>query len=100
VDFRRRWRRELRYLPETLVTDVRLTNENLGLEIVSNDTVASHENIFLRRVRVSNLRDANREMRVFLHHDFRISENKIGDTAFYDPESVGARSLQKATVIF
>jgi GH15 family glucan-1,4-alpha-glucosidase len=57
------------------------------LEIVSNDTVASHEDIFLRRVRVSNLRDTKREIRVFLHHDFRISESKIGDTAFYDPES-------------
>ncbi|HSK71563.1 MAG TPA: glycoside hydrolase family 15 protein, partial [Pyrinomonadaceae bacterium] len=77
----------LKYLPETLVTDVRLTNENLGLEIVSNDTVASHEDIFLRRVIVSNLLDSRREIRIFLHHDFRISESKIGDTAFYDPES-------------
>jgi oligosaccharide amylase len=81
------WQRKLRYLPETLVTDVKLTNENLGLEIVSNDTVASHENIFLRRVRVSNLLESAREIRVFLHQDFRIYENKIGDTAFYDPES-------------
>ncbi|MDQ6788210.1 MAG: glycoside hydrolase family 15 protein [Acidobacteriota bacterium] len=81
------WARELRYKRETLVTDVRLTNKNLGLEINSNDTVASHENIFLRRVRVSNLLDSEREIRVFLHHDFRIYENKIGDTAFYDPES-------------
>ena len=40
------WTRELKYLPETLVTEVRLTNEKLGIEIVSNDTVASHENIF------------------------------------------------------
>ena len=85
--FEDEWRRELCYLPETLVTDVKLTNETLGLEIVSNDTVASHENIFLRRVRVSNLRDERREIRVFLHHDFRIYENKIGDTAFYDADS-------------
>jgi GH15 family glucan-1,4-alpha-glucosidase len=81
------WTRELKYLPETLVTEVRLTNETLGIEIVSNDTVASHENIFLRRVRVSNLLDKESEIRVFLHHDFRIYENKVGDTAFYDPES-------------
>lgn len=81
------WERELCYLSETLVTDVKLTNENLGIEIVCNDTVASHENIFLRSVRVSNMRDAKREIRVFLHHDFRIYENKVGDTAFYDPES-------------
>ena len=85
--FENDWERRLCYLSETLVTDVKLTNENLGIEIVCNDTVASHENIFLRRVRVSNLRDSTREIRVFLHHDFRIYENKIGDTAFYDPES-------------
>ncbi len=81
------WKRKLKYLKETLVTDVRLINEKLGIEIVCNDTVASHENIFLRRVRVSNLLDKKRDVRIFLHHDFRISENKIGDTAFYDPES-------------
>lgn len=81
------WQKDLRYRRETLVTDVKLINEKLSLEIVSNDTVASHENIFLRRVRVSNLRDVKRDVRVFLHHDFRIYENKVGDTAFYDPES-------------
>src|SRR5687768_5552623 len=88
--FQESWGRELRYISETLVTDIKLTNESLGIEIVSNDTVASHENIFLRRVCVSNLLDRQREIRVFLHHDFRIYENKVGDTAFYDPE---ARSL-------
>ena len=36
------WIRTLRYLPETLVTDVVLANDELGIEIVSNDTVASH----------------------------------------------------------
>lgn len=81
------WTRELKYLPETLVTDVRLTNSALGIEIVSNDTVASHENIFVRKVRVTNTADHTRDIRVFLHHDFRIYENKVGDTAFYDPET-------------
>lgn len=85
--YENQWRRDLEYLPETLVTNVKLINESLGLEIVSNDTVASDENIFLRRVRVMNRQNKTREVRVFLHHDFRISENKIGDTAFYEPEA-------------
>jgi glucoamylase len=89
------WKRELKYLPETLVTDVSLVNEQLGLKIVSNDTVASHENIFLRRVRVSNLLDSERDVRVFLHHDFRISENRIGDTAFYDPDNLALIHYKK-----
>src|SRR5829696_1759130 len=93
--FEDEWQRELKYLSETLVTDVKLTNEALGLQIVSNDTVASHENIFLRRVRVSNLTDRRREIREFLHHDFRIYENKIGDTAFFDPESLALIHYKK-----
>jgi glucoamylase len=89
------WKRDLSYLPETLVTNVVLTNEKLGLQIVSNDTVASHENVFLRRVRIKNTLDAERDARVFLHHDFRISENKIGDTAFYDPENFALLHYKK-----
>lgn len=81
------WLRRLAYLPETLVTNVTLTNESLGIRIACNDTVASHDNVFLRRLRVENLIDSPRSVRVFLHHDFRIYESKVGDTAFYDPES-------------
>ncbi|MDQ3374674.1 MAG: glycoside hydrolase family 15 protein [Acidobacteriota bacterium] len=89
------WERNLCYEPETLVTDVKLINKNLGIEIISNDTVASHENIFLRRVKVKNLKDTTREVRVFLHQDFRISETKVGDTAFYDPESLALVHYKK-----
>ncbi|NOT49229.1 MAG: glycoside hydrolase family 15 protein, partial [Acidobacteria bacterium] len=73
------WVRRLCYLPDTLVSDVLLRNERLGIEIVSNDTVASHENIFLRKVRVTNTADTGRDVRIFRHHDFRIYENKFGD---------------------
>jgi glucoamylase len=81
------WVRSLEYLPDTLVTAVILTNKDLGIELVCNDTVASHENTFLRRVRVRNKRDKSSEFRVFLHHDLRIYENAFGDTAYYDPET-------------
>ncbi len=89
------WDRSLRYLNETLVTDVRLANKTLGIAITSNDTVASHENIFLRRVSVTNLQDKSRKMRIFLHHDFRIYENNVGDTAFYDPETLSLIHYKK-----
>ena len=82
------WNRSLTYQPETLVTEVTLVNEDLGLSISCNDTVASHEHVFLRRIRVRDLGKTNaRPIRVFFHQDFRIYENKIGDTAFYDPEN-------------
>lgn len=81
------WERDLRYLPDSLITDVRLVNQKLKLEIVSNDMVASRENIFLRHVKVRDLRGADRKIRIFLHHDFRLYENKVGDTAYFEPET-------------
>lgn len=89
------WQRTLKYLPETLVTDVTLKNEHLGIEVVSNDTVASHENLFLRRVRITNLSDTEREIRAFLHHDFRIYENKVGDNAYFDPDTLSLIHYKK-----
>ena len=89
------WKRELKYLPETLVTDVHLANDDLGIQIVCHDTVLSHENVFLRKVHVRNLKDETRDVRIFLHHDFRIYENKVGDTAFYDPESLALIHYKK-----
>ncbi len=82
------WTRELRYEEETLVSDVRLTNAKLGVEILCNDAVDFHENIFLRRLRVKNLAAKPREIRLFLHHDFYISETEVGDTAYFDPDTM------------
>ncbi|MCB1023686.1 MAG: glycoside hydrolase family 15 protein [Acidobacteria bacterium] len=89
------WDRTLKYLPETLVTNVTLNNKELGIEILCNDTVLSHENVYLRKVAITNLRDETREVRTFLHQDFRIYENKVGDTAFYDPESLSLIHYKK-----
>jgi oligosaccharide amylase len=81
------WRRELSYLDETLVTNVRLVNDRLRVEITSNDAVDSHENIFIRRIRLHNKGSAKREFRLFFHQDFYISESEVGDTAYFDPET-------------
>lgn len=82
------WTRELNYLSETLVTEVRLVNDSLGVEIVSNDAVDSHENIFLRRIVLRNLKETRRAFRLFFHQDFYISESEVGDTAYFDPETL------------
>jgi len=82
------WTRALNYLSETLVTDVRLVHQELGVEIISNDAVDSHENIFLRRIALRNMKDVRREFRLFFHQDFYISETEVGDTAYFDPETL------------
>ena len=89
------WERKLGYLDDALVTDVTLINAELGVEIRCSDAVAETENVLVRRVTVRDLLQKPREVRVYLHHDFRIYENKVGDTAFYDPETLSLIHYKK-----
>ncbi len=80
------WARSLRYQPDTLVTDVRAEHAGLGVVLRANDAVDFHETALLRRFRVWNLAARPREIRLFFHHDFYISESDVGDTALWDPQ--------------
>jgi GH15 family glucan-1,4-alpha-glucosidase len=79
------WRRTLAYLPETMVTDCQATNEEVGLSLSINDAVHFSDDIYLKKVRLTNLTARGREVRVFFTHDFSIDETDVGDTALYDP---------------
>jgi glucoamylase len=81
-----KWQRSLKYQPETLVSAVRLEHPELKIAIQISDTVDFHEDLFLRRMEISNLDTRDREIRMFFHHDFHISGNDIGDTAYYEPD--------------
>lgn len=83
------WERDLRYETDTLVTQVRLRNETLGLAIECRDAVDFHENVLLREVTVENLLSREREVRLFFGHSFGIYGNHIGDTAAFDPSTGG-----------
>jgi GH15 family glucan-1,4-alpha-glucosidase len=80
------WDLKLRYLPETLVTDVRGAHGGLELEFESHDCVDFHENLFLRKLTVRNRAPRARTVEVFFHQDFYISETDVGDTALFDPQ--------------
>ncbi len=83
------WRRDLRYVARTLVTEVSLFHKEMGILLVCRDAVDFHENIYLREISVENLEPAKREIRLFFGQDFNISGNSVGDTAAYDPETGG-----------
>lgn len=83
------WRREFLYEPGTMVTQVNLFHEGLGILLTCRDVVDFHENIYLREVVVENLRSAAREIRLFFAQSFNISGNSVGDTAAFDPETGG-----------
>jgi GH15 family glucan-1,4-alpha-glucosidase len=81
------WERELKYIPETLVTDVTLTNNRLGIKLVIHDAVDFYLWVFLKEVIVYDLSGRDRQVKLFFAYDFHISGNDVGDTAFYDPRT-------------
>ncbi len=81
-----KWKRTLNYQPETLVTNVNLVHQDLNVSIQCCDMVDFHEDLFIRRMEITNQEERDREIRIFFHHDFHIAKNDIGDTAYYEPE--------------
>jgi GH15 family glucan-1,4-alpha-glucosidase len=79
------WKKDLRYLDDSLVTDVLLKNEALGLQLQCHDVVDVDLNVYIRKIEVMNLKMMERQVRLFFCHDFHLYGNDIGDTAYYDP---------------
>ncbi len=83
------WTRELRYRPDTLVTDVTLTNRELGIEVRCSDCVDATDPVFFRKATVRDLFNRPRDVRLFYHWDMSIGGSPVGDTANYDPITSG-----------
>ncbi len=81
------WQRTLTYLRETLVSDVHLQNDKLGLRLRCYDVVDADANIYLRKIVVRNMRADARSIKLFFHHDLNLYGNASGDTAMFDPDS-------------
>jgi hypothetical protein len=56
------------------------------MNLVCQDAVDFHEDLYLRQIVVHNEADREREVRFFFAHDFHISGHEVGDSAYYEPE--------------
>lgn len=74
-------------------------NDKLGVSITSKDVVHNEQNVFVRNFTITNHTEKKREVKLFLSQQFRISESRRGDTAFYDPR-VNAIVHYKGNVVF
>lgn len=83
------WKVDLRYVSDTLVTNVNLSNQQMELMVSAQDAVDFHEDIYVREIEIHNLKPERREIRIFFTHDFSIYGNDVGDTAAYDPQTGG-----------
>ncbi len=83
------WSRDLNYVQDSLITDVRLRNDRLGIELVCRDAVDYWSPVYFRSVTVTDLHNRARDIRLFFHQDLSIGESAIGDTVNYDPQTGG-----------
>ncbi len=83
------WKRQLRYKPDTMVTEVRLVHEQMGIELQCNDAVDYSSPVFFRKIKVFDLLGRTRDVRIFFHHDLSINGSPVGDTVNYDPSTAG-----------
>ena len=83
------WQRTLEYLRDTLVTDVLLHNDAIGLRLRCYDAVDPDVNVYVRKIVVRNSLEQARDLKLFLNHNFALYGNSIGDTVMFDPPSSG-----------
>ena len=91
------WDRDLRYMSDSMVTQVRLRNDRLGVELLCHDAVDYWSPVYLRSVRVTDLAGYPRDVRIFFHQDLSIGESAVGDTVNYDPTTGGLVHYKDST---
>src|SRR3954469_8494543 len=80
------WHIRQRYLRDTLTTSVSLDHRDLRLALYCNDVVDFHRNVYVRKIKIKNLVNHDRLVRLIHHQDFNMFGTKIGDTAYFDPD--------------
>lgn len=82
------WEFTFRYPTRALIGHTLAKNEQLGILLEFDDVVDSQISAFMRNVHVINLRPIAREIRLFMHQAFVISDARDNtDTAQYLPDS-------------
>ena len=86
------WVRRLGYTHDTLVTDVNLSHQGLGLSVQCADYVDMARNWLFRNLEITCTRRVQ-TARVFFHYDWYIKEVDLGCTTAYD-------ARQRAVIAF
>ena len=78
------WPLDMRYQPDTLVTEVCGTHPGLGLTFRANDAVSCDSNVLIRRFTVIDELGTDRTVRLFIHFDPHIGESAFANAAYFD----------------
>lgn len=80
------WNLKISLKNETMASEVVAINKEQEVELLFNDIVYNEKNIFVRKVRVKNLANRRRQLKVFFNQQFTIFGLNEGNTAYFDPD--------------
>jgi GH15 family glucan-1,4-alpha-glucosidase len=80
------WKIDVKYEPGVMVGHVTMLSQKLSLQLETSDYVDDESNAFIRSIKVTNMAQEDREIRVFMHQVFKISRDGRADTAMYVPD--------------
>lgn len=82
------WRFSYSYHTASLIGNIQAVNDSIGITLEFDDCVDAEQDVFLRNIHVVNSRDEDREVKLFMHQVFDISDAAgNGDTIQYLPDS-------------
>jgi glucoamylase len=80
------WNITVDFEVDALVSDVQLHSDKLGISLHLQDFVDTIDNALVRHITITNERDNERDVRLFMHQVFQISRAGRADTALYVPD--------------
>ncbi len=78
------WARDMRYRPRALVGDTRMLSWRAGVELEATDAVDPERAVYVRRVKLRELRSMARTARLFFTQHLMLGQSDVGNTAFYN----------------
>lgn len=81
------WKKDINFNDDALISNITMSNEDLGIGLHFEDFVDCNNDIFARKVRVRNLKGHTRDVRLFFHQVFQISAHGRADTALFVPDA-------------
>ena len=80
------WKIDLDFEDDALISQLHMISDNLEIELYFNDFIDINTNTFIRRINITNNSNVSREIRIFMHQMFQLSNQGRADTALFVPE--------------
>ncbi len=81
------WEINIDFEIDALISDISLHNSELAITLQLQDYIDKDTNSFIRHISVTNQAENERDIRVFMHQVFELSNDGRADTALYVPDA-------------